>query len=88
MENRFDQEASVWDEKPTVLEIASKAAEAICSHIPLNSNMVAMDFGCGVCLFCLNMLFYTEISFKGQGLFQKNYYLTYVQYLEWTLHKE
>lgn len=44
--SRFDEEAKDWD-TPESQERARNIAEAICSHVPLSSEMTAFEYGCG-----------------------------------------
>ena len=47
-ENRFDNEAHKWDERPTAVEIATKSSKALLDNIPFSKDMNVMDFGCGM----------------------------------------
>ena len=47
-ENRFDNEAQKWDERPTAVEIATKSSKALLDNIPFSKDMNVMDFGCGM----------------------------------------
>lgn len=45
--NRFDTMASSWDENPVILKLTKAVAEKIIEHVPLDSSMNALEFGCG-----------------------------------------
>jgi len=45
-DNRFDRKAADWDKKRMRRELASAVSPAI-TKLPLNRNMLALDFGCG-----------------------------------------
>ena len=51
----FDQSAQTWDEEPRRLATARDVAEAIKKYVPLKSDMVALDFGCGTGLVTLHI---------------------------------
>lgn len=46
-DNYFDKIASSWDEVPERIEMARHFVSAIEDIIPLDSDMQALDFGCG-----------------------------------------
>jgi len=43
----FDSKARLWDGNPVFQDRADKIAAAIQAAIPLNTNMRALDYGCG-----------------------------------------
>ncbi len=43
----FDSKARLWDGNPVFQERADRIAAAIQAAIPLNTNMRALDYGCG-----------------------------------------
>ena len=43
----FDERAKDWDSDPKKVERARAVAEAICSAIPLSTDMSALEYGCG-----------------------------------------
>lgn len=43
----FDSKARQWDENPVFVERGQKIAAAIRASVPLNTNMAALDYGCG-----------------------------------------
>ena len=43
----FDSKARAWDSNPVFQERADRIATAIHAAIPLNTNMHALDYGCG-----------------------------------------
>ena len=43
----FDSKARDWDSNPVFQERADKIAAAIRAALPLNTNMRALDYGCG-----------------------------------------
>jgi ubiquinone/menaquinone biosynthesis C-methylase UbiE len=45
-DNRFDRKAADWDKKKMRRDLAAAVSQAI-AQLPLNSNMTALDFGCG-----------------------------------------
>lgn len=45
--DRFNQEASGWDEKPHLKDLGAKTAASIQENIGLDKTFVCMDFGCG-----------------------------------------
>jgi ubiquinone/menaquinone biosynthesis C-methylase UbiE len=45
-DNRFDRKAADWDKKRMRTELAGAVSQAI-AKLPLNTNMLALDFGCG-----------------------------------------
>jgi 2-polyprenyl-3-methyl-5-hydroxy-6-metoxy-1,4-benzoquinol methylase len=51
----FDKEAAQWDENPVRVKVANDVADAITLHVPLNTSMRAMDFGCGTGLLALRI---------------------------------
>jgi len=51
----FDKEADQWDDNPGRVKMASDVSDAIILHIPLNTSMRAMDFGCGTGLLTLRI---------------------------------
>jgi ubiquinone/menaquinone biosynthesis C-methylase UbiE len=46
-ENYFDKAAASWDDDPGKVHMARTIAGEIAKRVPLNSDMVAMEFGCG-----------------------------------------
>jgi ubiquinone/menaquinone biosynthesis C-methylase UbiE len=46
-ENRFNEEAKTWDERPAVVEMARAFIKEIQHHVELSPGMNAMEFGCG-----------------------------------------
>jgi ubiquinone/menaquinone biosynthesis C-methylase UbiE len=51
----FDREAAQWDENPGRVKMASDVSDAIILHVPLNTSIRAMDFGCGTGLLTLRI---------------------------------
>lgn len=47
MENRFDEAATSWDEKPYRNEMAEKFAAEIQNEIKGSENLSAFEYGCG-----------------------------------------
>lgn len=47
VQEKFDLAAVTWDEKPERVAMAKIFAGEIQSSVPLNSNMKALEFGCG-----------------------------------------
>lgn len=45
--NRFDQAAATWDEKPRRVALSAAIATAIETAIPLKQSMVGLEYGCG-----------------------------------------
>ena len=43
----FDDRAKDWDADPTKVDRAYAIADAISSNVPLNSDMHALEYGCG-----------------------------------------
>ena len=43
----FDSKAREWDENPVFVERGRKIAEGIRKQVALNTNMSALDYGCG-----------------------------------------
>ena len=58
--NSFDQSASSWDEDNRRLATAQAVADAIKKYVPLQSEMVALDFGCGTGLVTLHIQPYVK----------------------------
>ncbi len=52
--NRFDEKAGSWDEKPERRKLANAVAGAI-GMLPINKHMTAMEFGCGTGLVGLQL---------------------------------
>jgi len=46
-ENNFDKKAKTWDEDPQIVLRAQKVATHIRKGVPLNSDMSALEYGCG-----------------------------------------
>ncbi len=46
-ENYFDKAADSWDDDPKKVHMARTIAGEIARQVPLNSEMAAMEFGCG-----------------------------------------
>jgi ubiquinone/menaquinone biosynthesis C-methylase UbiE len=51
-DNRFDRKAAGWDKKKMRRELAAAVSQAI-AQLPLNTNMIGLDFGCGTGLVSL-----------------------------------
>jgi SAM-dependent methyltransferase len=43
----FDARAATWDDDPTKVERARRAAEAIRQAVPVTSGLAVLDYGCG-----------------------------------------
>lgn len=52
---RFDQEATTWDENPRRVRLAKAVAETIARKVPLSGAMDVLDFGCGTGLLTLKL---------------------------------
>lgn len=50
---RFDREATLWDEKPDRLKLAGEVAAAMQAAVPPMPAMRVLDFGCGTGLVSL-----------------------------------
>lgn len=50
---RFDQAAATWDEEPRRVALSQAIVRAIVAQVPVNSEMTAIDFGCGTGLVTL-----------------------------------
>lgn len=55
MENQFDKAATSWDNNPRRVELAKNVLRQIRKHIPINDNMVALDYGTGTGLILLGI---------------------------------
>jgi ubiquinone/menaquinone biosynthesis C-methylase UbiE len=51
----FDKEAAAWDEHPGRIKLTQDIGAAISKHVPLNSAMNVLDFGCGTGLLTLRL---------------------------------
>ncbi|MBN2467539.1 MAG: class I SAM-dependent methyltransferase [Deltaproteobacteria bacterium] len=51
----FDTAAATWDENPGRIKLAADLAAAISGHVPLNTAMDVLDFGCGTGLVTLRL---------------------------------
>jgi len=51
----FDKEAAVWDENPARIKLAHDIGSAISDHVPLDTAMNVLDFGCGTGLLTLRL---------------------------------
>ncbi|MGA2401135.1 MAG: class I SAM-dependent methyltransferase [Syntrophobacteraceae bacterium] len=51
----FDKDAAVWDEHPARIKLAQDIGAAISEHVPLNTAMNVLDFGCGTGLLTLSL---------------------------------
>ncbi|MEI6166758.1 MAG: class I SAM-dependent methyltransferase [bacterium] len=58
VQSRFDRVAAGWDSNPARVALVKGIVEAIRQAIPLNPNMVALDFGAGTGLLTLGLLPY------------------------------
>jgi ubiquinone/menaquinone biosynthesis C-methylase UbiE len=54
-QNRFNEKASQWDEKPQRVELAHAVAQAIAREIPICNTMTALEFGCGTGLVSMEL---------------------------------
>jgi len=52
-QNRFDEAAATWDEKPRRVKTARDVAAAIARRVELSREMDVLDFGCGTGLLSL-----------------------------------
>lgn len=52
----FDEKARTWDDDPDRVERARLVAQAIRKHLPLNTKMRTLDYGCGTGLLGLALL--------------------------------
>jgi len=52
---RFAEIAETWDEKPERVQLARAIADAIRKQIPLNTDMTALELGCGTGLVTLEI---------------------------------
>ncbi len=51
----FDKDAAVWDEHPARIKLAHDIGAAISKHVPFNTDMNVLDFGCGTGLLTLRL---------------------------------
>ena len=51
----FDQASTAWDEKPRRVDLAHTVAAAISHEIPFNTQMDALEYGCGTGLMTLKL---------------------------------
>ncbi|MCM0082981.1 class I SAM-dependent methyltransferase [Geomonas sp. Red32] len=56
----FDAAAAQWDEQPRRVKLGSDIVEAIRKEVPLDSRMVALDYGCGSGLVTLGLQPYVQ----------------------------
>ena len=52
---KFDKAAASWDAKPIRVRLAHAISAAIISKLPLNTNMIALEYGCGTGLVSLEV---------------------------------
>lgn len=55
MENRFDQQASQWDQQASRVKMATKIAEAMAQALRLGPDLDLLDFGAGTGLVTLRL---------------------------------
>lgn len=55
-QDRFNQAADKWDENPRRVELAKAVAQAIMKQVPMNNQMMALEFGCGTGLISLELI--------------------------------
>lgn len=53
--NRFDEEATTWDEQPLRVQLAQAVGAEIQRQVPLSSEVEVLDFGCGTGLVTLSL---------------------------------
>ena len=51
----FDAAAAGWDADPRRLQLANDVVATICRELPVDNNMVALDYGCGSGLVTLGL---------------------------------